>query len=793
VTAQFDLNLLPMYRVNGQEWPLLPGLLTVHPPRKAARGRDGDHLLIFLTISGNIPFSSAEYNRLTAQMAEQFYKIPGSLTSAMRATAENLNQFLVDRNLRSTGRGQYAIGRLLLGVLRGSQLVLIQSGPTHVFQAGSQVRHIHDAQISGRGLGLSQSTPIYFTQLDLNPGDLLLLCPQLPAGWEAALLSEKGGTTLESLRQKLAGVNREDISAVLVLAEAGAGRMPILRGTKPEAEAPQPPSPEVASIRPSPGERLASILAESGKPEPSPEGAGVQPASADTSKGVPQEIVSSHPVELPSERRTRSIRAQMPAPVQDPRQVSSQPNARDQEYPLGNPGAVKGTSLHGKRVARRLANFIGWVRRSRQSITGRLGRFLPNLLPAREGQAMLLPGSAMAIIAIIVPLIVVTIATVVYMRYGRVAQFEENYQLAIEAAVGAVGSEDPATIRHAWETTIYYLDKAEYYQETQQSQALREEAQSALDGMDGVIRIDFRPAIVGGLSKTVQISRMVATDTDLYLLNVTNGSVIRTFLTNQGYAVDSEFKCGPGSYGGYQVGSLLDIVAMPAINDRSATLLGMDASGKLLYCAPGRDPQAYPLTPPDTTFKGVIGFTMDVEGENLYILDPPGNAVWVYERQGDDFGDLPLLFFSENHPEGMPGAIDILVTTEDLYLLYGDGHITLCSISRMAEVPMRCYDPTTLQDDRPGHQPGPIITDAIFTQMSFAAPPDPSLYLLVPNTHAIYQFSPRPDSLTLRGQFRATVGQSKRFTSPATAMAISLNRYLFISIENQVYFATDVP
>ena len=157
------------------------------------------------------------------------------------------------------------------------------------------------------------------------------------------------------------------------------------------------------------------------------------------------------------------------------------------------------------------------------------------------------------------------------------------------------------------------------------------------------------------------------------------------------------------------------------------------------------------------------------------------------------FGDLPLLFFSENPPEGMPGAIDILVTTEDLYLLYGDGHITLCSISRMAEVPMRCYDPTTLQDDRPGHQPGPIITDAIFTQMSFAAPPDPSLYLLVPNTHAIYQFSPRPDSLTLRGQFRATVGQSKRFTSPATAMAISLNRYLFISIENQVYFATDVP
>jgi hypothetical protein len=327
------------------------------------------------------------------------------------------------------------------------------------------------------------------------------------------------------------GVNREDISAILIQTEAGTGRMPILRGTKPEAEAAQPPSPEEASVHPSPGARLASILAESEKPEPLPEGAGIQSASADTSKDVPQEILSSRPIELPSERRARSIRAQMPAPAQEARQVSSQPSAKDQkdqEKLLEHPGTEKETPPHGKRVARGLANFIGWGRRTGQSASGGLRRFLPSLLPAEEGQAPLLPSSVMVVIAIIVPLIVVTIATVVYMRYGRVAQFEENYQLAIEAAVGAVGAEDPATIRHAWETTIYYLDKAEYYQETQQSRALRQEAQSALDGMDGVIRIDFRPAIVGGLSKTVQISRMVATDTDLYLLNATNGSVIRT-------------------------------------------------------------------------------------------------------------------------------------------------------------------------------------------------------------------------------------------------------------------------
>jgi len=97
-------------------------------------------------------------------------------------------------------------------------------------------------------------------------------------------------------------------------------------------------------------------------------------------------------------------------------------------------------------------------------------------------------------------------------------------------------------------------------------------------------------------------------------------------------------------------------------------------------------------------------------------------------------------------------------------------------------------------DTRPERQPGPKINDAIFTQMAFASAPDPSLYMLEPLTRAIYRFSPRPDSLELRGQFRASMEQNNSlFGGPATAMTISSNRYLFFSIGNQVYFAIDVP
>jgi hypothetical protein len=78
--------------------------------------------------------------------------------------------------------------------------------------------------------------------------------------------------------------------------------------------------------------------------------------------------------------------------------------------------------------------------------------------------------------------------------------------------------------------------------------------------------------------------------------------------------------------------------------------------------------------------------------------------------------------------------------------------------------------------------------------MSFAAAPDPLLYLLEPLTRAVYYFSPRSDSLELRGQFRASVEQSNTlFNGSATAMTISPNRNIFFSIGSQVFYAPNVP
>jgi hypothetical protein len=809
VAVTFDLNLLPLYRIKGQEWPQLPGLLAMVPPRRTARGREDDCLVIYLTFSGNDPFPSSEYNQTVAQMAQRFYHTAGSVTSAIRAIVETLNQSLVDRNLRTTGKGQYIIGRLILGVLRGSQFVFAQCGPTHIFHlTGKETHQVHDAQISGRGLGIGQATPLYFAQLDLNPGDQLILCADLPSGWEAALLGERL-VSPDALRRELLSITSDDLNAILVQAQAGKGNLNILKALPVRAHGVGAPNRQPASVEQA--SRLAPASA-STPPRPTSQVESGRPASrfarllagseTNTPAGAPK-------TETPPQNTETAVTASRPGvqnspdqpvrrPVSGSTTTVSRPAAQTGRFvssrATGELPEIKRSPARRQSVYRGLAKAIQGIRVSTQKISESLKRFLPYLLPnSKEGESEV-GGSSLAFLAIAVPLIIVTIAGLVYTRYGRVTQYQENYNMALGQAAQAHGQTDPTEVRRAWDSTLYYLDLADNYQVTQDSLNLRQEAQTALDNLDSIVRLDFRPAIVGGLSQTVQINRMAATNTDLYLLDASRGSVMRAALGNQGYEIDTGFECGPGQYGTITVGNLIDIEALQMSNDYNARVMAIDDSGTLLYCGFNMQPEAVPLSPPPLGWQGISAFTLDTDGKYLYVLDPPGNTVWVYQGASGKFIDSPTMFFGQQVPQNMSTSIDLAANNSDLYLLFEDGHVTACPASHYEVVPLRCSDPATFVDNRPERQPGPKITDAIFNQISFAAAPDPLLYLLEPLTRAVYYFSPRSDSLELRGQFRASVEQSNTmFNGPATAMTISPNRYIFFSIGYQVFFATNVP
>jgi hypothetical protein len=402
-------------------------------------------------------------------------------------------------------------------------------------------------------------------------------------------------------------------------------------------------------------------------------------------------------------------------------------------------------------------------------------RLLKNLLP--DADVLQVPPSMMLFIAIAIPVILAIIGGTVFLQRGRAQQSQVYYQKAVEEAAYAADLTNPLEQRLAWQSVLGDLDKAEYYTVTSQSQALRAQATSSLDMLDAVKRLDYQQAIVGGLDIEVNITRIVATTTDIYLLNGKEGSVIHAIMTSRGFEIDPNFECGP-TYGPINVGPLVDISELPPGSFENASLLGMDANGNLLYCVIGSQPYSAAMAPPNTGFGAPTAMSLD-RGD-LFLLDPEVNAVWIYRNM--EVTQQPRLFFGDYIPP-MQDVIDLTVYNNDLFLLHADGHTTKCTYSGMAESPTRCTDPYPYSDNRPGRDHGPTIQDAVFNQIYFSSFPERSIYMLDPQNRSVYYFSVL---LTLQWQYQS---KNPLPEGKATAFAISPNRMAFMAIGNSVFYA----
>jgi hypothetical protein len=788
--SALDLNILSLYRINGQEWPQLPGLLALNPPRKTARGRDQDRLLVYLTLAGNVMYSSSEYAEITQQIAERFYATPGSLTFALKSAVEALNTTLVERNMQTTSKGHYSLGALVLAALRGGLLYIVQSGPTHAYWlVGGEARHFNDSALAGKGLGLSQTARMYFAQASPSSGDRLLFCAALPPNWDKALSEERGAASLEATRRRLLAVTDSNVSAVLFQVQAGSGAMNLLRPAKDSpAETAQPAAPA---------------------PTPPP---AIQPAAPAQTVTAPPVAALPPKVEPPAPKVTSPAPPPVVPPVARPAPTSQPLTKADQRRSAasGLPPAEKGYAPEPKLLitpeqrarvnkglqatARFLAKTLQNGRQLGQKISAAFEKLAPRLLPGNDDEPpMNLSGSWLGFISIAIPLLVVTVAFVVYQYLGIPQQYDLNYQRARETARQTTQQQNPIEQRKGWNDTLEWLDLAEQYQKTNDSQGLRQQAQAALDALDRTQRVDYKLAFSTTLSPNLRVTRMAASDTDLYLLDAVRGSAIRGALNGHTFDIDSGFKCEPGAYDGVNVGPLVDMLSLPRNNPNAATLLGIDAAGNLLYCIPGEAPHAVALQMPDVGWKKITSIAFDAN--NLYILDAPGRAVWVYFGGPDiEFtGKAPYFFFESQIPSTLDQGIGIAVNGDDLYLLHADGHIATCTLSRIDVSPTRCTDPAVFIDTRPGYQSGTSLADGVFSQIAFTSPPDPAVALLEPYTQAIFRFSAR--ALELQNQLRPLPGQENPLPAgaPITAMAYSTNKVLFIFAGGQAYFSVNVP
>jgi len=348
-------------------------------------------------------------------------------------------------------------------------------------------------------------------------------------------------------------------------------------------------------------------------------------------------------------------------------------------------------------------------------------------------------------------------------------------------ALKAIHQSDFQQKRAELEATLRFLDQAEgYRQDKPEVQSLRNEITNILDGLDMIVRVDYQPAVVDGFPLEVNIARIVSSKESLYILDTASGDVLRAKLHGNVYQLDSNFQCGHDNTGTNQIGAIVDINTWSPGFQPDADIIALDSSGNLLYCKADEPPQITRLTPPESqTLENITSSWLDLG--TLYVLDIPTSNAWIYWRS--DFTESPSSFSNAPIPN-LNDMIDMTVNRDELYLLHETGKISLCFFQEIEESPTQCSEVPYI-DYRPGKENLPFNPPSPFTQIQYTSPPDPSLFLLEPQEHAIYHFSLR--NLAYQTQY---LPNEDHFMGEASAFFVdNLGRYLYIAVGNQIYHA----
>jgi hypothetical protein len=740
-----------------------PGTLAQSPPRRPARGRSEDLLFLTLTAQAARPLPTGLLDQLAHLASEAFYGTPGSVTAALRQSAAEVNDHLLDLNQQEQPP-LHAQGRLIAGVLRGLDLYLCQCGVGQIVVVRpGQLTRLTSEEASNRPLGLSPTPFVRYHHLEVRHGDLLILTTAPPPGWSEATLSGLSGLDPTQALDRLVAASATDLTGILLrLTQAGETTV---KGRA--AAAVRPPLEEPPRAVPT--------------PPTSPGSTQPRPAPRPTTSAAPSATARPPAVEAPAPVPAASEASAAPRPRLRPQPGSAAAPRRPQAIPRQ---AVR----EPPRWRLALGGLGGRIGDAARAAVGRVNdlvlRLAPGLAePSKPGE---LSPRILAITAVAVPLVVVTIASVVYFRRGRTQLFDEYLSLARSAAVSAQIKPTSEEAWPDWTSALNWLDLAEEYGQTEESQTLRTQVEAALDSLNRILRLDYRPTVSGGFGSGAHITALAATTSDLYVLDQGRQLIWHAWFTGRDYEIDREFDClsGPGSI--EEMSRPVDLVGLDEPGAQPTQgIAAVDEDGTVVYCAPDNPAAHSQLSPPSTGLGRIQA--IDVFGDTLYVLDPEVNAVWMYDASGGLFTESPQLYFAEQGID-LSEAIDIALAQDQLLILFADGHVESCR--RMVEnetgggvrIRVECEPNLQFQDDRPGISPSAQIPGASAVEMVYGAPPEPGLYFLDSLSDSIYLYSMR---LVYQGQLRP----AEPFDELPSALALGPPNDIFLAVGDQVYFA----
>jgi hypothetical protein len=783
----FDINFYT-FPIATSEKPLYPGFLVLLPPKKAARGRESDILILYFKLNGRSAITDTGLKTWLENKASSYHRNPGTVTAGMRAIFEDINEDLLERNSRFAKQNGQVSGNLEIMVLKKSTVYLAVSGEGtgHLITTSGYETASDDSNI--RGLGLSQTATVRFVQSSVSSGDFLILAHDSPQTWTREAFTGSQKLTNEALYRHLFTAEVGSSQGVLIRFKEGSGKIIMLKPRLGEVviEAPAPVMTPVEENRPQTPksgvvERVQPFIVsdqrssgqvpmENGKRVNSDQQPQIRltPQSGRV-HGAPAQTPTVRPVVPPDKQEITSSNSLDESIGRGKRAISSIPFPSSDEVKV----AVGGALRKGAEVKQKTE---GWTKSALQKV-----------LPGPSDQPLKFSKGVLTFIAIAVPVIIVAIAASIYVRNGRNSLFEGYLAQAQQLSMRADSQGTDASLRlSSLQESLYWLDKADQYGKSDESTQLRNEVQAELDEIQGVTRINMVQAVNSTLPSGTAIIQMVISNADLYALDGTTGRVFRFTQSGSEYIQDTSFDCGPNESNQIaSIGHLVDMVPISIDNSYGAAIMAIDSQGKLDYCVPGESGYIVSLEPPDMGWVSISSITLN-QG-NLYVLDVRGNAIYRYEGTGNQFAEKPTLFFDETIPS-LTEAIDIEVVGYELYILRSNGELVECTYSPLKDMKStECTDPASYNDSRTGKViKTDNFTNATFTQMHMTQAPDSSLYFLDTLGKSIYHLSYARNLQRILYP-RLTDGENIDQYSP-TAFYVSSTRQVFMAFGGLIYY-----
>lgn len=193
-----------------------PGAIALAPPRRTARGRSEDLFFGALSIDSTDPVIAAHSTQLIQSASEVYYGTPGSITAALRETAESINDQILYLN-QEQGSEKLSSASLILSILRNNHLYVAQAGPAQATLIRSgQVNRMLSEEVAAHPLGIAVETHLRFFHLEALPHDLLLLTPSNQKYWSGPTLSGLANLDLTRSVDRLIAASSADLTGIAI-------------------------------------------------------------------------------------------------------------------------------------------------------------------------------------------------------------------------------------------------------------------------------------------------------------------------------------------------------------------------------------------------------------------------------------------------------------------------------------------------------------------------------------------------------------------------------------------------